>query len=29
VVAAYGTGMKLNPDWVARMMGLPDGYLDV
>jgi hypothetical protein len=23
------TGMKLNPDWVARMMGLPDGWLDV
>ncbi len=22
-------GGKLNPDWVSRMMGLPDGYLDV
>ena len=22
-------GMKLNPDWVARMMGLPDNWLNV
>lgn len=21
--------MKLNPDWVSRMMGLPDGWLDI
>ncbi len=22
-------GLKLNPAWVSRMMGLPDGYLDL
>lgn len=27
VMIANGTGMKLNPDWVARMQGFPDGWL--
>lgn len=26
---AYREGGKLNPDWVCRMMGFPDGWLEV
>jgi hypothetical protein len=29
VRSTYQEGLKLNPEWVSRMMGYPDGWMDV